>query len=528
MPAQPRNSTAQATTGGVDDRDQRTRTVTGSGLAVAVVVAVVGLAVAGVGLAGAVETAQSPAQPAASNGTTPIVEEITVVRGDNESSVRATIRYEIPPSVTALVFSVESADVEVLSTSGFDRRGDQTFNWTGADGGGAVTISHPVDEGFYLDDRHPEPVGGGPEWTVVARPETLTNWQFDGNDPGIEYALDHEGPGTAGRDLAYLGPHARYETRAGAQRVTLVVPENSGPLAGPRAIQESLAMAASLNLSVGREGALVIAAPTRGARWAPTGLTVGSDARISGSVAVAEPMNVWVHEYVHTQQHRTRLTPETAWLAEGAAQYYGALVNLRQNVTGPAAFGELLQRGVVEDVVLAEPVTWQKSGANYDKGALVVAALDVAIRERTDGRRSFADVMRRWSGAEEFDAAAFERALAAVADEEVARLARNYTTTTAVPSVASPSQYGAVFETDQPTPGTVDGPVTVEAGQDDPPPNGTANSSNASSQTAPGGDSEGDGGFRLRHLGLIGCVAVVVAVALFVLDSLVARVRARR
>lgn len=128
---------------------------------------------------GATDT-QSPTITNLSTDTDPIVEQITVKRVQSDSSmIEATITYQIPKTVTQLVFGIESSVVAVQDTEHFNQRSEQIFEWTGNGTTGSVTVRYPAQEGFYLDEQYFGAVGWTEEWALVLRPETRTSWKFE-------------------------------------------------------------------------------------------------------------------------------------------------------------------------------------------------------------------------------------------------------------------------------------------------------------------------------------------------------------
>ncbi|MBX0285594.1 hypothetical protein EGH22_04600 [Halomicroarcula sp. F28] len=444
---------------------------------------------------------EAPTATDPSTNATQVVEQVTIERVESNSSmVEATITYRIPANVTQLVFRIETAAVTVEDTHQFDQRGSQTYEWTGNGTIGNVTVRYPAGEGFYLDDRHLGAVDWTDEWALVLRPETRTRWAFEGSNPGLRYAFNAT-DGIAGEEFAYLGPH---QVLTGADgQVRLVLPDSAQPITRPASIMSAVTYASRLELRDEERPSTLFVVPTTGAMWSPDGLAVGADARLSATMEASGRGNPWVHEYVHTQQRRRATTPATRWLDEGTAQYYGALVGLQRGETDPDAFRQLLASGSrYSSVVLDDPQTWQRTTANYRKGALVVAELDIRIRNATGGNATFADVMRRWSASETFGSEDFTSAVEAVAGPEVRAQAVQYTETNATPPLRSPESYEALLGESLPErPGTNQSdsePPGVSAGATETPTRTTAQASTArqtksQSKRATNGDGPGFG-----------------------------------
>jgi hypothetical protein len=116
-------------------------------------------------------------------------------------------------------------------------------------------------------------------------------------------------------------------------------------------------------------------------------------ATVNAREPVATPTNVWVHEYRHMHQSY-RTTDEMRWLNEGSADYYAAAITLRQGRISYARYRTRITTERHENASLTGPETWTSPSVPYDKGARVVAALDVRIQRETAWQRSFADVLR--------------------------------------------------------------------------------------------------------------------------------------
>ena len=193
---------------------------------------------------------------------------------------------------------------------------------------------------------------------------------------------------------------------------------------------------------------LAIAAPTRGVEWGVRGLQTGeSDMWVRDVEPLADPDNVWVHEYVHTRQNYD-LAADLRWFTEASATYYSALATFEQDRISFKQFRDLLARGerpIHVDSVLADPESWQRN-ANYHVGALVSGELDRQLRVATDRERSLQTVFGRLNAASEtVSAGQFRSIVAAAADETVASAAERFTKTTERPAVWTREQHGTAF-----------------------------------------------------------------------------------
>ncbi len=162
---------------------------------------------------------------------------------------------------------------------------------------------------------------------------------------------------------------------------------------------------------------------------------------------LADPDNVWIHEYVHTRQDYD-LAADLRWFTEASATYYAALATFEQDRISFDRFRDLLARGersIHADSVLADPDSWQRN-ANYHVGALVSGELDRRLRLATDRERSLQTVLSRLNAASEtLSAARFRSIVADAADETVASAAERFTETAERPAVWDREQHGAAF-----------------------------------------------------------------------------------
>lgn len=401
-------------------------------------------------------TYRSSARPrgrAAGSQATAIVQNVTYrLLPDRPEQVEAVIRYDVPAGVTELEFTVQHGEFEVASTDGFSRTGGDTFEWSGAGGGGTVTLRHGVDQPLRETDGDGPRVAGTGDWAVVVRPSIWTEWRYQGSNPGIGYRLSVDGEGYAGEHLAFLGTHQRREATVDGETISLVLPAAAQPASDPGTILHSLSNASDrFRVGSRNEEIVVIAAPTDGVDWGTNGYSIGPDAWVAASSPVDRNTNVWIHEFVHARHHRFpgSLATETRWLVEGSAEYYGSLFNVYQGHTRYDGFRTAMEEGTddhLDGVVLADPATWT-GGAEYERGPLVVGAIDRRLREATDGEATFRDVVRAWNEDEDtFTSAEFLATVEELGGPEVGAYAHNLTETQRAPSLWDFDAHAAAFD----------------------------------------------------------------------------------
>ncbi|AGN01402.1 hypothetical protein L593_07275 [Salinarchaeum sp. Harcht-Bsk1] len=403
----------------------------------------------------------SIANASAAQSSDPIVERVEYdLLPAQPDTVEARITYEIPDEVGSLTFSIAQGQYDVVGTDGFTRN-DGTFEWDESGGGGTVTIRHPVTESFRAEGPDQRFVGGTGEWAIVTRPQTSTQWNYRFENPGLEYRLTTAGEGYAGKRFAFLGPHSTRSRTVGGEVLTLVVPDAADPASAPTEILDSVAYASDrLRFGNRNQEVVLIAAPTGEFDWGPPGLAIGADTRVAADQPVDAAVNVWVHEYVHTRQYRDADTvdgdavaDDAHWLVEGSADYYAALLSLEEGRIDYATFRNVLERGTMRpatDAVLTDRSTWADTDAEYEKGALVVGAIDRELRVASNGSETFQSIMSDWNSAETFRADDLEAAAERLGDESVREFVSAYTRTDATPSTWDRTTHSRLFGSDLP------------------------------------------------------------------------------
>jgi len=401
-----------------------------------------------------------------------VVEKTLRLTPDEPGVVAATFTYRIPDAVSSFTTRIAAPDVEIAETTRFERV-DGELEWTGEGDTASVTFDYRVnrtrsDGGRALSRAHlTDRRDGGMafvdagEWAIAPVPTVGARWTRTADvEVSLRTTTSVEGSGVAGGSMAYLGEYELLEREGVDQTIQLVVPAAATLREEPDAIADSLT-AASADLRIGArdDRVVVIAAPTS-VDWAAGGLQYGdAEAWVQADARLDTPNNVWVHEYVHTRQAFNVTTPggvsETRWLTEASADYYAALLTLEQGRIGYDAFRDRLARGGTDpyaEAVMTEPATWLRSNANYIKGALVLAAVDRRIRERTDGSRSLQTVVRGLNqydepdrGSEAYVSAETYYSLVGGGDEALREYAVRTAATDAVPETWSQATHEATF-----------------------------------------------------------------------------------
>ncbi|MFC7096994.1 CARDB domain-containing protein [Halobaculum marinum] len=431
----------------------------------------------------AASPAGSPVAPAATTATTSHdigLRTTLALTPETPGSVRVTLRFDVPDRVSGLETTLADG-AENVALDGFAAAGDATYEWDGETSTPTITYrmaanrtsqSATFDPDADLDTDSgatPTPTGGtdaladaataegrylfvdtGP-WALVTVPSPGVAWRYRGDAVGLSRTATTAGPGAVGSRIAFLGEHTVHERTAHGQTFRLVVPAAAdGMAAEPAAVLESLS-AASDTLRVGDrdESVFLVAAPAD-VSWAVRGIQTGdADAWVRADEPLDTPESPWLHEYVHTRQSFAT-TAETRWLTEGSADYYAALLALRQGHVDFDEFADHLARGArapFAGAVLAEPSTWT-AGAQYRKGALVAGDLDRRIRLASDDGATLSTVFTRLNAeSEPVSGERFATLVATAGDATTADAARRFTRTDAVPEMWSAEAHSAAFAT---------------------------------------------------------------------------------
>ncbi|QCC58904.1 hypothetical protein NP511_10640 [Natrinema thermotolerans] len=364
--------------------------------------------------------------------------------------------FRVPDSVTELEIELERG-ATVESTTGFERTGERTLEWTGATDEPTVRYTMPADrtgtqgasatgEGYSFVDTG--------EWAVVPVPDVAISLRR--TDPvGIEETVRVDGPGATGGDIAFFGAVTERERTVDGERFRLAVPEAATLEESPDTILSAL-VDASDRLEVGArpDEVFVVAVPDT-VDWGPRGIQYGeSDAWVVADEPLDSPNPAWLHEYVHVRQRFANTadgtTTETEWVVEGQADYHAGLLALEAGYTDFEGFSRLLERGTESpyaDGALADPGTWEHERTDYVKGALVAGEIDRQLRVATDGDRTLADVVRELNAdngtVTESD---FLGTIGEYGGTAVRTDAERYTRTDATPAVWSRTDHRAAFD----------------------------------------------------------------------------------
>lgn len=188
------------------------------------------------------------------------------------------------------------------------------------------------------------------------------------------------GEGYVGSGYVYLGAHERTSFDAAGETVTVVEPAAAGPLDRAELRATVTAVAEGLDVGATGDGVTAFLAPP-GLR--PGGRTVAADFWVSPD----PPADLPPHEYVHTRQD-FQAGNGMRWVVEASAEYYGLRAALAADALDDDDFRDVLTTVESGGTLTSFVVGWDSFDTPYDKGSLVLAALDARIRAESDGERT--------------------------------------------------------------------------------------------------------------------------------------------
>lgn len=371
---------------------------------------------------------------------------------DKEGAVQVEESITLPASITSFELRIPR-DAEVIDADGFNQTDDRTFAWNGDIE--TVTISYYAHVNRQIEGEGPIAGPGqyyfydGGDWALFQRPSSSysLSWRGD-HQVATNRTTTTAGEGVVNENLVYLGEYERHDYAGTDHDFVLIEPTIASLAESPDDIFSSLEHA-STYLDVGSydEPIFMIAAPTTDIRWGVRGLQIGAaDMWVRDSERLDDPNNVWIHEYVHTQQ-RFATDASARWLFEATATYYAALITYEQERIETREFDAWIALGDNErydDVVMNDPETWDYH-ADYLLGQYLLATIDEEIASATNGTASFVSVFRALNDAA--DRITHERLIEIIeqlSDADIAAWVDRLLATT-----------------ERPTPNSVDSPVSA-------------------------------------------------------------------
>ena len=349
--------------------------------------------------------------------------------------------YSVPSAVDSLTIEfgvLEAPIVRVTDTQNLERVDETTFEWDGR-GTPRIELEHEVGgetftDGYYGYVTEDAAFTGMPTSSIAYYSRDAPH------DRTSSYSFD--GTGHVGNGFVYAGEYEkRSRTVDGRTIEVVVVDEVSQPIDSEGVLDIYAAGERYLDSRFDRERVTLFVLPSERRGNRPGGQVA------SGSIWIDEAKmgidtidNTPAHEYGHVL-FGVFGTDDMYWLKEASAQYYGFLLSLNADIGTFEEFHETASTDRYSDAVLADANEMRRSSADYHKGAHVLAALDAAIRERSNGRNTLLDVILT----DEHDVSTYDGFRAAVVDastdSSMAGWVDTYVRTEATPEIPAQRRY---------------------------------------------------------------------------------------
>ena len=317
---------------------------------------------------------------------------------NRSGSVRVDVTYDLPSNVvefTAETGYLELDTVTLAASPGFDEQRDGSFEWDGDSA--APTLSFRIDAPGRFSSS--EFAVEAEDWAFVSYPNVYVSWRYRGSAPTFRTASTTANGGVASSASAIDGTaNASSRTIRGVNLTVVSSPETT-PAASVDAYASLYAVGLRELAGIDREALTTFVVSPDGVDTdsLAAGAEQGGDFWVQGRYSGIDYVgNTPAHEFVHTRMGSFG-DGSSRWLTEASAEYYGYLLTTN---TGGGTWSEFREALRVRDAqyreaTLTNPSTWDGGTfqrAPYRKGALVLAALDAEIANRTGGVRSLQDV----------------------------------------------------------------------------------------------------------------------------------------
>jgi hypothetical protein len=306
----------------------------------------------------------------------------TVEKVPGERAV--TIRYDLS-NATADTVSLDfhPEGTEVINSSGFD---EDFLGHYDSDGRPrpSVTYTYPnTDQGFNTSGRR---YAAGDGWAHAPLPATSSHQ--------VSYTVAPNGVvdyNDLRRHAVYIGNLSKETTQLGCQ--TLVLYTTQGLGIDSERVLTSLRKSAS-RYEPGQRYRTVRLVISPWNMTTNTGFARGNYSIVSATTRSERLLTTTVvHEYIHTRQIND-YGSGVEWMREAVAEYYGARLEYEAGVMSVPEYGRFLTQSAA-DAEWGGPFSAQTNPNHYRRGAVTLSALDAAIRNATDGKKTLQDVILR-------------------------------------------------------------------------------------------------------------------------------------
>lgn len=174
---------------------------------------------------------------------------------------------------------------------------------------------------------------------------------------------------------------------------------------------------------------------------------------ITESVSAEAYDNTWMHEYFHnldpiigntSTDHDQFSSGTMTWYTEAYAEYGADLATLQYGYGTFSSYRTDFVESRDYDETLVEQ-TDSTADINYEKGSIVVAAIDYQIRTASDGERSYDDVVAAIESRDHVTLTDYLSIVESVGNETIADRAERWINTTESPSFWSVSEHRETF-----------------------------------------------------------------------------------
>lgn len=321
---------------------------------------------------------------------------LDIERVNGTDRVQFTYTFDLPADTTKFVISrIHSLDgVSVAETKGFEN--GENLKWDTETAAPSVTVEHTLDNkssgGMYYIDM--PSLSGSIQRENPSEEEDVASVYKEPVGFHLDTTVQIHGEGSIVNSVLLLGSYSLYTEAADGKLITMIVPAEVDMAVSP---EEAIAAIAATDRTI------------QGEPQEPTFVTILPGQRSAGGangptavVHAGSSLSIYIHEAAHMNEDGT-YDRNMTWFTEAVATYYGSYFEPHNgelrwrpatilHKTDPDT--EWPEENPHKDSTLAKIDTWRDE-TDYEKGSRLLFALDVKIREATDGEATIHDVMRR-------------------------------------------------------------------------------------------------------------------------------------
>ncbi|MFC6784463.1 hypothetical protein [Halobaculum halobium] len=321
---------------------------------------------------------------------------VEIRRLNETNTVHFTYEFDLPSDTVE--FRITDIDYierySVVETTGFED--NQKLTWDTTTAAPSLTIAHPLPNDSNAGmHRVTVPSPSGEVQREDPPDERFVDSVYE--EPvgfHLDTTIEVHGEGDLAAQYFVTGSYTKYSERADGKVISLYVPERVEMAVSPEtAIKALAATERTIQGDPQRDVSVFVLEGQFGA---------GGAGRSDAVVQAGSPLSIYVHETAHINEI-TFYDRDMAWFTEGSATYYGSSFEpdggqLRWK---PATILRKTDPDTKwprgdhhEDSTLGDADTYDHR-TSYEKGSRLLFALDVKLREATDGEATIHDVMYR-------------------------------------------------------------------------------------------------------------------------------------